>query len=458
MSRNFILTLAFLLFACPILAALPPEQAQQLFDRARPSLVAVQYTLEGEFGRRDLTGPGIVIAENGLVVTPLALFPIAIPDEQMKDFKIILPGDQETELPALFLGRDERSDLAFLKTKDPQKWPAISFQDTPVNIADEVISIGLLPKETGYKPYYASAIVSAQLRGPVPQTLVSPSGLTSVGSPVFNTQGKAIGLVHAQLKQPILLGGASEDAQGFSPLPPRFFVPARDFLPSLADPPTGKPLQIPWLGAQLTGPSKEVAEYFNLKNVPVALVGEVIPKTAAEKAGLKSGDKIVKLNGQPLERGDEPNDTPRIMIRAIRRMNVGDKITLTILRTKGQPTIDLTVTLEEQPRQANLAKRFYAEDLGLSVREALFADTYLKRLPQDTPGVVVAYIRPASAAATAALRAGDFVKELNSVAVQTLDQFKTQYQGFRKARPKEVVVLVVVREGTTQVIKIEPPQ
>jgi S1-C subfamily serine protease len=71
---------------------------------------------------------------------------------------------------------------------------------------------------------------------------------------------------------------------------------------------------------------------------------------------------------------------------------------------------------------------------------------------------VVAYVRPASAAASAGLKINDFVKEINSAAVEGLGEFKSQYSDFRKNSPKDVVVLVVVREGGTQVIKIEPPQ
>lgn len=437
--------------------ALPPAEAQKLFERARQSLVAVQYTADGEYGRRELTGQGIVVAEEGVVITPLNLFPLALPDEQMKSFKIILPGDDEKEIEAEFLGRDERSELAFLKTKEKQNWPAIKFEDVSVNVADPIISVGLLPKEAGFKAYYAESIVSAVLRGPMPNVLVTPTGLTGVGSPVFNAEGKAIGLVPFQTKQPIMLAGNPDALQSIA-TPPRLFVPARDFLASLADPPAGKALAIPWLGAQLTGPSREVAEYYNLKGVPVAMVGDVIADTPASKAGLKQGDKITKLNGQPLERGDEPAETPQILIRKIRRMKVGDTIKLSLLRTKGEPELEVSVVLEEQPKGPNLAKRFYAEDLGLSVREVVFADTYVKRLPRDSKGVVVAFVRPASAAASAGLKVNDLIKEINSSPIEDLPHFKSQYTDFRKNSPKDVVVLVVVREGGTQVIKIEPPQ
>ena len=428
-----------------------------MYDEITPSLVAVQYTVDGEFGRRELIGQGVVIGEEGAVIASLALFPTQIPDEQMKDFKIIIPGDEEKELDAVFLGRDERSDLAFLKTKEAQKWKALKFEEQALKVGDEVISVGLLPKEAGYKAYYAQARVAALLRGPIPHVLTTNEGLAAVGSPVFTADGKAIGLVAYQSGQSMLLNGNSAAIQTLN-TPPRFFVPARDFLPSLADPPKGEPLRLPWLGAPLIGLTKEVAEYYNMKNATAAQVGEVIPQSPAAKAGLKAGDKIIKINGEKLERGDEPDETPRILLRKIRRMKAGDKIVLTVLREKDKPASDVTVTLEEQPRQANLAKRYFAEDLGMAVRDVVFADTYAKRIAADTKGVVVDFVRQASSAFSAGLRRNDFVTEINKTPVTNLENFKTTYKDFREKHPKEQVVLVVIREQKTEVIKIEPPQ
>ncbi|HEX2973134.1 MAG TPA: hypothetical protein VHP11_12430, partial [Tepidisphaeraceae bacterium] len=124
MLKSLLLSLATLSFIASA-HALPPDEAQKLYDQVTPSLVVIRYTLDGEFGRREVAGQGIVVSQEGMVITSIAMFPLQFPDEQMKDFKIILPGDDEKELPAVFLGRDERCDLAFLKTKEKQTWPAI---------------------------------------------------------------------------------------------------------------------------------------------------------------------------------------------------------------------------------------------------------------------------------------------------------------------------------------------
>lgn len=437
--------------------ALPPEQAQKMYDQISPSLVVVQYNYVGELQRQEVLGEGVVVGEEGLVMASMALFPPQLPDEQMKDFKIIIPGDEEKELDAVFLGRDERSDMAFLKTKEPQKWRAVKFEDAPVKVGEEIISVGLLPKDAGYKSYYAQSIVSANLRGPVPMVMVSPEGLATVGSPAFNAQGKAIGFVQYQQGQNPFLN-RNQGAMNSVSVPARFFVPARDFDKSLSSPPNGEPIPIPWLGADLTALNKEVAEYYNLKGQPAIQIGDVIPDSPASRAGLKTGDKIVKFNGQALERGDEPEETAQILIRKVHWLKPGEKVTLTILRERDKPPTDIQLTLEARPKQPNTAKRKYFDDLGFGVRDVVFADTYSKRLPADTKGVVVAVVKPQSSAASAKLQPNDLITQLNKEPVEGLADFTKKYSDFREKSPKELVVLQVNRGQRTELIKIEPPQ
>src|SRR5947209_15589916 len=92
-------------------AAVTPKVAQDLYDHVSPSLVAVQYVWQTELGRRELTGAGIIVSDDGLVMASLfPMFSPNIPDEQMKEFKILVPreNDEPQELEAVFQGRDER--------------------------------------------------------------------------------------------------------------------------------------------------------------------------------------------------------------------------------------------------------------------------------------------------------------------------------------------------------------
>jgi S1-C subfamily serine protease len=396
----------------------------------------------------------------------------------MKDFKIIVPGDEENEIDATFLGRDERSGLSFVAVKDPSKankWTPVKFDaesPAPVpKVGDMLVSVGLLPKSAGYKSYLMLSRVSAELRGPMPQVLVSGEGLAAVGSPVFDASGRAVGLVHAQADQNPMLNPATpagrrgRDTGGgddFSSVlnPPRLFVPSHYFVPSLKDPPSAdKPLVLPWTGiSQLSGLKKEVADYYGLKNEAAVQVGDVIAGAPAEKAGIKSGDVIVKLNGQPLERGDSPDETWRIMVNKIMRMKVGSPVTFSVLSSNDKPPRDVSVTLGERPKPSSRAPRFYAEDLGFTVRDLVFEDTYERKLAQDTPGAVIAFVKRGSSAQNARLQNGDLVNQFNGQPVKNVEDFKTLYEAFRKDKPHEALVLEVLRDVNTQVIRIEPPQ
>lgn len=448
-------------------AQIDPKAARDLYTRVTPSLVVVQYTFDYELGRQELTAAGIVISADGMVIIPEAITPTGFPDEQMVEFKIIIPGDEEVEIDADFVGRDDRSMLSFVKAKTARTWQPLKFEESTFEIGEAVYSVGLLPKDAGYKSYLMTSRVGAILRGPVPQVIVSGDGLGTVGSPVFNTAGQAVGYVHAQGNASPMLGAAGGGGRGRGGsdslqavlTPPKLFVPARDFLPSLADPPVlNQPLKIPHLGvANLSGLQKAEAEYFGLKGQPAIQVGDVIPGFPADKAGLKPRDIIVKLNGQPLERGDEPDETPAIMTRRVQRMKPGETVTLSIMTAKDQPLKDVAVTLEERPKQRNTAKRFFAEDLGFASRDLVFADTYELKLPADSKGVRVDLIKPQSSA-QAQLRAGDLIMKLNQSQVTDIDQFKTSYETFRKDRPRDAVVLEVLRGVNTQIVRIEPPQ
>jgi S1-C subfamily serine protease len=473
--RCLVQILVLSLAIAPVLAqtdptTAPATTAKALYERVTPSLVVVQYIYDSELGRNEVSAMGIVVREDGLVMFTSTFTPSRIPDEQITNFKIIIPGEDQKEIEAEFQGRDERTNLAFVKPKStgdgdkppPRTWTPLKFADAKLEIGEGVSSIGLLPKDAGYKSYLTTVRVAALLRGPVPQVLVD-GGLTTVGSPVFNAAGQAIGFVHGQRDHSPLLNVDDRRDTSFGVVynPPRMFVPARDFLISTSEPPiVGQPLKMPHIGvAQLSGLKKDVAEWFGLKpDQPGVQVGDVIEGFPAAKGGLKPGDVIIKMNGQFLERGDEPDETPAIMTRKIQRMKVGDTVKLAVLVDKDQPYKEVAVTLEERPMQENRAKRFFAEDLGFSAREIVFEDTYRRRIAADTKGVVVALIKPNSSAQTGNLERGDLITRLNQTPVESLDQFKQQYEAFRKERARDAVVMEVLRGVNTQVVRIEPPQ
>jgi S1-C subfamily serine protease len=439
------------------------ENIRKMYDLAKPSLVAVKYSWVNELRTQEITVAGVVVGSDGLVVVPLEIMaPSLFPGEQLQDFKIIVPSDTDdyAEIDATLQGRDERANLAYVKTNDPQKWKALTFVDATPQIGDRIYSVGLLPKGAGYKTHVTSANFSLMLRGPVPQALVD-GNLAGSGSIAINSAAQVIGLVHGRsLGEALLDNPENPDDLPMVNTPPHVFIPASDFLDSLAHPPTpDHPIAMPWVGAKMKGLEKEYAEYFGLVNTPAVQLGEVIADSPAAKAGLKPLDVIVKVNGKPIQRGDLPEELPEIVTRQVQHMDPGQKVVFSVIQHKGDVPKDIEVTLEPRPREPNEAKRYYAKDLGFVAREVTFYDAYTRKLPAGTPGVVIALLRPQAAAQAAKLEVNELVTQMNGKPVTTLDQFKTDYQQFRKDRPNDPVVLEVSQpDGKEQTINIEPPQ
>ncbi len=446
------------------------DRIRTLRDRIKPSLVAVEYTYAGEGGRQVLVGEGFVVSDDGVVAISGVLTPEQLPDAQLTDFKIIIPGEEETRLDATFQGRDPRTELAFVKVADADRgkygWRAVELSGDEPSVGDEVLSAGLLPESAGYQTYVTAPMVSATLRGPIPQVLVTPQGLAGVGSLVLNSAGQVEGMVQFQPQfqrgaLPFLnSNGPGGGNIGMLATPARTFVPSSFMRMGIDAPPTPeKPVKVADIGIrQSSGLSKDLAEFYDLKGKPAIEVGEVLPDMPAAKAGLKSGDVIVTLNGKPLERGDEPDELPQIFGRTLMRLPVGSDVKLGVMRDKDQPLKEIAVNLKERPKPANLAERFFAEDLGFSVRELVFNDRYEMKLEPKTTGVVVAFIKQGSSAQSAGLKGGDVITRLNQTAVQGVDQFKQQFEAFRKAKPTEAAVMEVIRGANTQIVRVEPPQ
>jgi S1-C subfamily serine protease len=119
---------------------------------------------------------------------------------------------------------------------------------------------------------------------------------------------------------------------------------------------------------------------------------------------------------------------------------------------------DVKVTLDPRPKPANSARRFWADDLGFGVRELVYFDTYEAKLDPGAKGLFVTVVKPESSAATGRIHPEDIVTQLNGQPVSDLDSFKKDYTDFRTSHPRDAVVMVVLREGREETIRIEPPQ
>ncbi len=473
--------------AAPATSSPDDAFAQQLYDRVSPSLVAVKFTYVGETLTHEFIVPGIVVSDDGLVMISLAAVSEAFPDDQIKKFKIVVPqkNADDVEIDAEFQGRDERADMAFVKAKPPapatqpatarstgasttlEKWTPIHFDQVSSKVGDTIYSVGMLGKTGGYHTFLTKSLVSANLRGPVKQVMVSGGGLSSPGAPVFNSEGKAIGIVGLQAPAELSLDDEVRDQRMSTyhmlsqMATNRFFIPTNEFAIGISDPPTpGHPIPLAWLGMpELTGLSKNDAELFGLTNQPAIQINDLFPDAPAEKAGLKKRDVIVKFNGEPLERGDQPDELPAILERKLVLFKPGDVVTFTVTTGKDKPTRDVKVTLDPYPKRANEAARYWNEEIGFGVRQMVPLDRYaLKLKKSEKDGVLVTILKEGGSAASAQLHPNDMITQVNGQPVTDLETFKTTYEDFRKQHEHEAIVMLVHRGNSDQTIRIEPPQ
>ncbi len=455
----------------------PASATQSFYDQVTKSLVAVKFSFVGETVQRDLIVPGVVVSDQGLVMIPLAAVNEQIPDEQLKKFKIIIPRQDvdNEEVDAEFQGRDERCEMAFVKAKPAdgnetkRVWTPIHFESIPSQVGDAVTSVGIMPKSGGYHSIFSPAVVSANLRGPIKQVRVASGGLASPQAPVFNSDGKAIGLAIFEPPAELDLDDEVKNQQEAisrmfaASAVNRYFLPTAEFSIGLENPPTAEhPVALAWTGLPeqlLSGLSKDDAALFNLTNQPAVQINDILENSPAEKAGLKKKDIIVKLDGQPLERGDQPEELPAILRHKLIQHKPGDVVTFTVLSEKDKPTHDVKVTLEPQPKRDNTAQRYWSDDIGFGVREMVLLDRYgLKLKKNEKNGVLVTVLKEGGAAGSAGLHPYDMITQVNGEPVTDLDAFKTTYEDFRKNHEHEAIVLVVHRGGGDETIRIEPPQ
>lgn len=114
-----------------------------------------------------------------------------------------------------------------------------------------------------------------------------------------------------------------------APMPPMPPIP-----PGFGDPFTGLPGNAPRVGFEGEPLSPQLAEFFGVRQG--VLVRTVDPKTPAEKAGLKAGDVVVKVNGTPVT-------SPR-EITGLVRMSRGKTTSFSIVRNKKEVTLDVEVS------------------------------------------------------------------------------------------------------------------
>ncbi len=413
-------------------------------------------TMQDELGARTVEGHALCITAEPAVFITLGL-DSRIPPDSLSGFVLIPALAPEKTLKAELLGVNPETNIAFIRATEPYAWTVIQFAPKAnLAVGQPVVSIGLLGRDMDYQPYSGSGYVGAVLHAPDDMAYVTGGKLTVPGSPVFNADGRAIGLVSIQQfmdYQTVVNGrvtGFSLRGQGET----AFFVPVDEFAHVLVNIPSS-PAQVrrlPWIGVlNFTGVSREVADIMKLQGTGVMIEG-VIPDGPAAKAGLADRDVILAVNGEKLPLTPNPDLAAVALQRKLFRMTAGTKVTLSVKR--GEVTKDYELTLATLPQLPYEAKRYLSRMLGFLVREKIELDRYTDKTPSAAvPGLVV--LGTDGPALNAGLREGDLITAVNNTPVSTVAGLTQVVEG--ATAQNKPVVMVVRRGEQTQTITIQPP-
>jgi serine protease Do len=329
------------------------------------------------------------------------------------------------EFKAKVVGIDRRTDVALIRI-DAKDLPSVRIGDpAKVKVGEWVAAIG---SPFGLESTVTAGIVSAKSRA-LPDDSYVPFIQTDVainpgnsGGPLFNMQGEVIG-INSQIYS--RTGGY----MGLS-----FSIPIDVAMKVEGDLQKFGRVSRGRLGIGIQPLGAELAESFGLAKPQGALVSSVEPKSAAERAGLKSGDVILSVDGKPIE---QTADLPRIVGEA----KPGTEITLEVWRERSSRKI--RASLGEAPGEA-LAEVPAAERapdaarLGIAVRPLTAEE---KRRVSLDEGLVVE--SASGAAARAGIRTGDIILGANSEAIRSTEDLK---RAVDKAQGR--VALLIQRDGS----------
>jgi serine protease Do len=385
---------------------------------------------EREYRQRGL-GSGVIVSSDGNILTN---------NHVVKDADSIYVRTYDgRRFTAKVVGVDPKTDIAVLKIDaDDLDYIEIGNSDE-LQVGEMVLAIGS-PMSENLAYTVTQGIVSAKGRSNVgladyedfiqTDAAINPG---NSGGPLINLDGQLVGINTAIVSR-------SGGFQGIG-----FAVPvnmAIRVMNSLLK--EGKVVR-GWLGVTIQDVNDRIANAFGLSETQGALVGDVMPDSPAEEAGIEPGDIIIAMNNRTIKNSAQ-------LRSAVASTAPGTEVEFTILR--GDDTLHITVELGELPSEfaeaptgGDIEQRlgFTVQTLDKDLAEQYDIDIRLR-------GVVVTSIDQYSEAYQAGLREGDLIRSVNRQRVKSVADFN---RAVRKLKKGDTVLLRVHRQGQSFFIAFE---
>jgi len=352
-------------------------------------------------------GSGVIFdAKNGYIVTNAHVV------ENANEITVTLQDGRD--LTAEVVGSDTPSDVAVLKVK-PDGLAQIPLGDSAhAEVGDFVVAIG---NPFGLQHTVTSGIISGLSRSGINpdgyedfiQTDASINPGNSGGA-LVNLRGELIGINTA-----ILSRSGGNIGIGFA-IPVNMARSVMDQLIRYGSVKRGQ------LGVSMYTVTPDIAHSLGLPNAAGALVSQVVEGSPADKAGIRSGDVITAVNGQPVKSNSE-------LRNAIGLLRVGDRVEVGLLRDG--KAVRVTAVIADTSTELT--------DGPVSIHKS-FEGAALSDAPDG--GAVVRSVEPGSAAAQAGLRADDLIVGANRGRVANVRELRERAKG-------AAVLVLEVRRGNT---------
>lgn len=331
--------------------------------------------------------------------------------------KITVQINDGREYDAKLIGKDDQSDIAIIQLKDAKNLTQIPMADSDkLRVGDFAVAVG---NPFGLGQTVTSGIISALGRSGLNleglenfiQTDASINRGNSGGA-LLNLNGELVGINTA-----ILSSQGGSMGIGFA-IPINM---AKNLSKQLIE--TGQ-VKRGLLGIRGSEMTSDLAKAFKLDSQRGAFVNEVLPESGAAKAGIKSGDVVVTLDGQALSSFAE--------LRAkVGSLGPGTVVKLGILR-EGK-AMDVDVTLGASPKVA-----VALEKINPALTGATLSDVDSK----TGKGVLVQDVVKGSPADQVGFQAGDVIVAVNRGAIDNLDAFRKVLE----SKP-DLIAISVMRKG-----------
>ncbi len=347
------------------------------------------------------------------------------------------------------LGKDTKTDLALLKVTPKKPLVDVKFgSSNDLKVGDWVMAIG---NPFGLGGSLTLGIISAKQRdinsGPYDDFLQTDAAINkgNSGGPLFNMDGEVIG-VNTAIISPT--GGSI--GIGFA-IPSDTATSVVQQLKEFGETRRG------WLGVKIQSVTDDIAETLGLKENTGALVAGVTPDSPAAKAGLESGDVILKFDGKEVS-------TMRGLPRIVAQTPIGKTVDVELLR-KGEKkmmkvAVGRLVDDDEKP-DAGPEKK---PEGGITTGPATIIGLKLSPLTDElrakyqidpkVTGVVVLEVDPQSPAAAKAIKVGDVIVEAAQDPVKSPDDIAKSIDKVRKAGRKAVLFRVEDSKGDLRFVAV----